>query len=408
MGKELDKEKNFIENVDHLLNGEEIEAVENMGEDYYSAINFAQKLNELRADPSPEFKEQLKQRLLTQLTQQEAEAIREKAARPSLWESLAGLIPQSPVWRTVTATVVVVLATVTVLWRTGVFTPSAIPEAALLEAPAEESLERGITAKSGALEEEVAETEAALTAPAPATRLGIEIPFEPHVRTDKDYYITGEDVVIEVSLRNVNPYQVEIDPFPPTTEIEHRKHSLGDKPVRSFPPGTEIRSLGHGEVATYTLTWDQRDDNGQRVDYGYYTYIIRTGEVEFGFGGVLILPPEGVIEKTIEVNESQTVNGITVTLERVELSFSEAKFYAFTKRSEGFLPSRDNAAAEYRLDNGSLKNAGTAGFDYFEDRFEYTWGQVDPVAKGTRELTFIITRVGEWEGPWEFTIRLQD
>jgi flagellar hook assembly protein FlgD len=71
------------------------------------------------------------------------------------------------------------------------------------------------------------------------------------------------------------------------------------------------------EVATYTLTWDQRDDNGQQVDYGYYTFRIRTSIGGYGFDGVLVQPPAGMIERTIEVNESQTVNGITVTLKHV-------------------------------------------------------------------------------------------
>lgn len=244
--------------------------------------------------------------------------------------------------------------------------------------------------------------------PAPGTppRTSI-LMIEPNASMDKDSYITGENVVIEISLKNVNPYEIGIDPFPPVTEIEHRKHSQWDKPVRSFPSGNERRSLEAGEVATYTLTWDQRDDNGQQVDYGYYTFRIRTSSGGYGFDGVLIQSPSGMLERTIEVNESQTVNGITVTLKRVELSFEEAKFYASSKRPEGYLPSRHSAAAEYRLDNGPIRNAGTGGFDFFEDRIDCVWAQVDPVAKDTKELTLMIARFGDWEGPWEFKVPLE-
>ena len=120
--------------------------------------------------------------------------------------------------------------------------------------------------------------------PAPGTppRTYIEM-IEPTASANKDSYITGEDILIEISLKNVNPYEIEIDPFPPVTEIENRKHSQGDKPVRSFPSGNEERSLESGEVATYTLKWDQRDDNGQQVDYGYYTFRIRTSIGGYGF-----------------------------------------------------------------------------------------------------------------------------
>ena len=251
-------------------------------------------------------------------------------------------------------------------------------------------------------------TPAPAPAPAPGTppRTYIEM-IEPNASTNKDSYITGEDVVIEISLKNVNPYEIVIDPFPPITEIEHRKHSQWDKPVRSFPSGNERRSLEAGEVATYTLMWDQRDDNMQQVDYGYYTFRIRTSIGGYGFDGVLVQPPAGMIERTIEVNESQTVNGITVTLKHVELSFEESKFYASSKRPEGYLPSRHDAAAEYRLDNGPTRNAGKGGFDFFDDKIDCVWVQVDPVAKDTKELTLMITRFGDWEGPWEFKVPLE-
>ena len=44
---------------------------------------------------------------------------------------------------------------------------------------------------------------------------------------------------------------------------------------------------------------------------------------------MLVLPPEGVMEKTIEVNQSQTVNGIEVTLQRIELTSTGMTVYAF-------------------------------------------------------------------------------
>ena len=78
MSKETNEEKEFSEKVDRLLAGEEIETGKDISEDYRSAINFAQKLTESRADPSPHFKDQLKQRLLLKLTQQEVETAREK------------------------------------------------------------------------------------------------------------------------------------------------------------------------------------------------------------------------------------------------------------------------------------------------------------------------------------------
>ncbi len=84
MGKETDREREFSENIDRLLAGEEVTAGKDMDEDYQTAIDFSKKLIESRVDPSPHFKAQLKQRLLLKLAQQEAETARQKE-RATLW-----------------------------------------------------------------------------------------------------------------------------------------------------------------------------------------------------------------------------------------------------------------------------------------------------------------------------------
>jgi len=291
MRKRSDEEKQFIESIDRLLSGEEVEGFEDMSEDYHTAINFARNLAELRAEPSPEFRDRLKQRLLLQLTRQEVETAREKERRISFWEFLKNLVPQSPAWRTATVTIAVVLVTVGVLWRTGMFTQAPGLETTVLEAPATESLERGVAPKVGA---------------------------------------------------------------PP--------------PAPSMERATQF--------------------------------------------------PQGAMEKVIELNQSQTVNGITLTLERVELSASEVKFYAFNVPPDYSLPQGSDrpppslmalhAYAEYSLDNAPTIDAGTSGIRFLDNGMRHIWSMLDPVPKDARELTFIITGLGEWEGPWVFTISLQD
>ncbi len=86
MSKETNEEKEFAKNLDRLLTGEEVTGGEDVSQDYRTAINFAQKLIELRDEPSSRFKDQLKQRLLLQLTRQEVEAARQKEKAFSFWE----------------------------------------------------------------------------------------------------------------------------------------------------------------------------------------------------------------------------------------------------------------------------------------------------------------------------------
>ena len=272
MGKRTNEDRKFTENIDRLLAGEEPEGVEDMGEDFRTAINLAQKLTELRADPSAHFKDQLEQRLLSQLTRQDIEAARRKEEGLSFWEFLRNLVPESPAWRTAAATLVVVLVTLGVLWRTGIFT-----QAPVLVSPA---IERAVP------EGEAAET---LTAP---------------------------------------------------REME--------------------------------ATFQQ---------------------------------------------EAITVHGITITLERVELSTSEARFYAFNVPPDYSLPHGPElpppslmkllAYARYSIDGGPMIDAGPSEIHFLNDGMSHVWN-LDPVPEDATELTFVITRLGDWDGPWEFVISLQD
>ena len=252
-------------------------------------------------------------------------------------------------------------------------------------------------------------------------------PLEIQVALDKSTYLLGEEVRIEFSLQNVGPRPLEIEPFPPAVEIRHREpYDEPPKTVCSIPAEIGATSLEPGEMVSHTLIWQQHDDQGQPVPYGYY--YITLEDIHFGKGKVsildlrrqklelLMLPPEGLIEKTIEVNESQTVNDITITLERVELSTSAVTFYAVCVPPDYTPPENPlllplhlvkPAWAEYRLDDSAVKNAGKSGGLHLKDGIRYTWGKLDPVPNGTKKLTFTIVQVGRWEGPWEFHVSLE-
>ena len=246
--------------------------------------------------------------------------------------------------------------------------------------------------------------------------------IEADANLNKDTYAIGEEVAISLSLKNVTQELFQLTPFPQQLEI--LRPTPYDEPVHTFPAGTESRSLNPDEVTAYTLAWDQRDDQGQQVPYGYY--YLRPGEIRYGDGwmsisfgryvNLLILPAEGVLKKTIEVNEFRTVDGITITLVRAELTVTELKIYAFNVPPDYNLPQGSNlpppqfmihAEAEYRLNSGLAKKAGLSGIRFFDNGTEHIWEMLDPVPKGTKELTLVITKLGNWEGPWEFHVLLE-
>lgn len=286
----------------------------------------------------------------------------------------------------------------------------------------------------------------------PARRL-----LEVNASTNRDAFLPNEDILVELSFENVSGETLQIAPFPPETRILRpttreifedprpgtppgptatpppANQALGQ--VRSFPAGTGRKSLEPGEVASFVVTWNQHDDQGQQVTYGHFRLVIG----EFCAGGrclthdlsesvqLLILPEEGVMEKTVDVNESQTVDGVTITLQRVELTAFDARFSAlyvppdYAMPEQPVAPGTDSpqgvghaptwmmelhASAEYSLDDGPMIHPGPSGLGFLENGIRNSWVS-DPVPNGTKELTFVIIKLGEWEGPWDFLVSLE-
>jgi len=239
-----------------------------------------------------------------------------------------------------------------------------------------------------------------------------------------DYYLPVETIKIEIDFVNIGPDTITLNQFPPEIWIVSR----ADEMVRLFGAGAEELHLEPGATKTYNLTWDQRDENGKLVSPGRYhidiknVYYLRGGDpvratrANFGdIARICIQYPQGAIEKTIEPNQSQTVNGITITLERVELSVEGARFCCFAV-PPGYTPSQSIpeimafSRAEYSFD-GIAKDAGFAGYGTRGDGIKLIWGSpdrlLDPVPADAKELTFTITRFGDVEGPWEFRVPLE-
>lgn len=217
-----------------------------------------------------------------------------------------------------------------------------------------------------------------------------------------------------------------MSPFPPKINIERPNVASPDDIICSFQAGAKKIQLEPGETITYDFVWDQRDDDGQQVDFGWYgvevTVVSRKlsetveGSVRGWATRVLILPPQGVMEKTIEINQSQTVAGITFVLNRVEMTATGMTVYAFNTPPDYGLPQGPmlpppqlmiHAEAEYSLDGIPVKKTGPSGIRFLENGMQHTWDYLDPVPSDAKELVFTITKLGDWEGPWEFKVPLE-
>jgi hypothetical protein len=417
MGKETGDEKQFSEKIDRLLAGEEVETGEDINEDYRTAINFARKLVGSRIDPSPEFKDQLKQRLLLELTKQEVEA-RQKEKVNWFREGLTRLVPQSPVWRSAAAMLVVMLVAVGVLWRTGVFTPSA-----MLTGPGGETVVEDEGTAPVSSPEMAAEAPRIGEGIESAAQILLEVAVVPPEMVVSP---PGGKTEIELLFQNISSESLTVAPFPPAIQVVH---SRTGELVRSFPEGDERLELAPAEWLSYTLVWDQEDNNGEPVAPGWYS--VTAGDVtlyqvteptevhqSLFLTYLLIQFPQGAMERVIEPNQTLPANDLSITLERVELSAERVVFIAFFTPADYSLPEESQGqkpewvvptSAQYTV-NGVIRDAGYAEVQYLDEGIRLIWGQyqpyLDPLPSDAWDLVFIVGN--DWPMPWEFTVPLQD
>ena len=424
------EEQDFLENIERLIAGEEVSIGEDADEDLRTAIEFSRTLSDLHTGPSVEFKDRLKSRLLMKLTEQEV-AARQRVEKNWFRDILDRLVPQSPVWRTATISLVMIVAVVTVMWRTGMFTGVSSPGADVVES-AQRGVEKGVFTAQAVVEE----AEAAVEAP-PRGNLVKEVPPpEAAIVPLLDLQVTpaepfvseyGREVNFDMVLRNTGSEAIAVTSFPPRITI------VGGgalQPVRILPEGNETVEIAAFESIEYDLTWHQHDDGGNQVSPGWYTmYVgpmaVTRGEESMRIGvpvemQVLVQYPQGAMEKSLEIHKSLTVSEVTVTLERLEMSALEAVVYAIVSPGYGApeeggpgLPIPGvpvQVIAWYSMDGGPAKEARNPGERFLEDEdsTRLSWKHLDPVPSDARTLTFTITQIGEWEGPWEFRISPRD
>lgn len=84
---------------------------------------------------------------------------------------------------------------------------------------------------------------------------------------EKASYEVGDLVLLECSFTNISTGPIVVHTFSSPVKI----HSMyRGTPVRELDNEMYEIKLGPGETKTYELTWDQKDDIGKQVDYGWY------------------------------------------------------------------------------------------------------------------------------------------
>ncbi|MBI4302751.1 MAG: hypothetical protein HY665_00215, partial [Chloroflexi bacterium] len=341
--------------------------------------------------------------------------------RPSLlWEAWQSIL-HNPVWRTAAATIVVLIVAGSVLWASGILPTSREAAAPAPSITMEGQDKARAPAPAFAPTPTPTPTPTPVPAPTPAPTPSI-IGFN---RVPDVVSAYGQTAEINLSFTNRAPDVRTVSPFPPLIKIiELPDFRPPARVVRVFPAGSDARTLQPGE-SVYSFAWDQKDDSGRQVAPGWYSVEVTLATSRGSAARVLVLPPEGVMEKNIEVNQSKTVSSITITLQRIELTATGMRFYAFNTPPGYNLPQGPmlpppmfamHAEAEYSIDGGRIKEAFPSAIRFLDNGVLHTWAEyLDSVPKNAKELTFRIIRLSgggpppgqDWQGPWEFKIPLQ-
>ena len=308
------------------------------------------------------------------------------------WKVLRRLMPRSPVWQAATALAVVVLVGV-IVWAN--VTPPTTPS----------TPSRGI--------------------PVAPTQVAPIMPLRVTAETDQESYLPGEEITIELSFTNTSSEATTISPILPEMEIIS---SARQEVVRSFAQSDGQEKLDAGGTLTKTLVWNQKDNAGEQVPPGHYQLHIGEIHIEGAEPGATGTSPGSILEivirslqgtaleRTVEVNETVSSNGVRITLMRVEFSATGTKVYALASLDDSSsqmpaLPTNPlmvaEAFAQYKMDDGETKQAVGTGKEPKEGGVELVWDNLDPFPSDSQVLTLTIVNLDEQLGPWEFEIPLQ-
>lgn len=113
--------------------------------------------------------------------------------------------------------------------------------------------------------------------------------------TDRDTYAPGENVTAQISLANVYDQAYTVKPSPPTVLVERKDTGLPISPVVATFPGIEEEGLLQpGQSLNWSVSWDQRDQEGNQVSPGRYIFklefeTVRDGQLtRYEAGGSII------------------------------------------------------------------------------------------------------------------------
>jgi hypothetical protein len=239
MVKDRNEGTDFSENIDRIISGREPSPGSDQAAEHSSELTFARRIKQTRSSPSDAFQASLKANLLHKIAEMETAQPVIAPPSPATW--LSGLIRRHT-WQVVGTALVVLIIALAISWKIGLFSPS----------------------------------HPVVTITSPPVAVVVQASL------DKATYSTGEMVNLTFTVTNRTDTTLSFI-IPPAFRIETPEAN----PIRSFPVGDINVSVQPDVTTSYTVTWDQTDDNGNPAPAG--TYHVVVPNVPLGDAGFLSL-----------------------------------------------------------------------------------------------------------------------
>ena len=263
--------------------------------------------------------------------------------------------------------------------------------------------------------------------PQPATVPESELPFYISDSPYENQYLPGKEILFGYWIANTSSGTITLSPLGPATRIISIDRN---EVVYSSPSGGMNYDLTPASPTFLGKDpWDQKDNNGNQVVPGRYKIIYDFTIIEQSTSRTytanmttrfIIADPESAMTKDLSVNQTVTNNGLTVTLQRLELNAVSGTATIFFIPSGYSLPEEHGpgqfeklgdyvhgSTAEYSVDGDKIKELTNTNSMFDKSGVTLYWHNIDPVPLNAKELMLTIKKLGGQEGRWEFSVPLK-
>ncbi|MDD5189941.1 MAG: hypothetical protein PHE50_02730 [Dehalococcoidales bacterium] len=400
------KDKELLANIESLLSGEDIDTESMTDKELLTVAKFVKKFRSFRAVPDEAFKNNLKEKLLRQMQEKKLkDAEIEQAV-------LARYTNRRPSWRLATAIVAILVVAIGVIWAFEEMHP---------DGEKMTSNPTTITSVTSTVKPTTSSTTTTTQTTTTAATPSFPVKLQAEAVIPKKHYYPGEGIQISVTVKNISAGDITLGATPIVLSIIRDQTGFA---IQNYATDMFTKPVPPNNSIAFSAYWNQRDADGNLVPPGAYHLELEdlrindqnvtlqfTRPVDFEIVADTTADL-GQLKTILEFNQPQTANGVTVTLQKLEMYLYGYKIYFTATPPPGYVAGSGLypeanfiATADFYIDRGWIQSAGTSSVADVNG-IQHTWTVGQPLPPTAEELLFVIHNIGNQSGEWEFVIPL--